>query len=71
MRTIWTASFSLYDNMEDVLCFLGLDPCEADKYKIRTIFVTLRPDYWLKQGKQRIEYYEWVEILDADEKRSL
>ena len=58
----------LYDNMEDVLCFLRLDTCEADKYKIKTIFVMPRPDYWPRQGKQGIEYYEWVEIQDAVKK---
>lgn len=61
----------LYDNMEAVLRFLGLDPCEADKYKIKTIFVTPRPDYWLKKEKQNIGYYEWVEMLDGIRKKSL
>lgn len=61
----------LYDNMEVVLHFLGLDSYEADKYKIRTIFVTPRPDYWLKKEKHGIEYYEWVEILDGIRKKSL
>lgn len=61
----------LYDNMEVVLRFLGLNPCEAGKYKIRTIFVTPRPEYWLKKEKQGIEYYEWVEMLDGIRKKSL
>lgn len=61
----------LYDNMEAVLGFLRLDPWEADKYKIRTIFVTPRPDYWLKKEKYDIEYYEWVEIVDGIRKKSL
>lgn len=61
----------LYDNMEVVLRFLGLDSCETEKYKIRTIFVTPRPDYWLKKEKQGIEYYDWVEILDEIKKKSL
>lgn len=61
----------LYDNMEVVLRFLGLDPCEAEIYRIRTIFVTPRPDYWLKKEKQGIEYYEWVEMLDGIRKKLL
>lgn len=61
----------LYDNLEVVLHFLGLDPCEANQYKIRTIFVTPRPDYWLKKEKQNIAYYEWVEMLEGIRKRTL
>lgn len=62
---------ALYDNIEEVLHFLGLDPCEAGKYKVRTIFVTPRPDYWLKEKASGIEYYQWVEIFDGIEKKSL
>lgn len=61
----------LHDNMDAVLRFLGLNPDEAEKYRIRTIFVTPRSDYWLKKEHQGVEYYEWVELLDGIEKKSL
>lgn len=61
----------LYNNMKEVLAFLGLDPNTDSEYKIRTIFVTPRPDYWLKKCSRGVEYYEWVEILDAIKKRLL
>lgn len=61
----------LYDNMETVLRFLGLDSDEAGKYRVRTIFVTPRADYWLKKEHPGVEYYDWVELLDGIGKKSL
>lgn len=61
----------LCKNMDAVLHFLELDPCEAEKYRIRTIFVTPRPDYWLKKERPGVEYYEWAEMLDGIRKKSL
>ncbi len=61
----------LYENREDVLRFLGLDSHEAKNYRVRTIFVTPRPDFWLEKDSRGIEYYKWVEILDAINKKAL
>lgn len=61
----------LFDNRPTVLKFMGLDESKANNYNIRTIFVTPRPDYWMKENSRNVEYYEWVEFIDSINKKLL
>lgn len=40
----------------------------TDEYKVRTIVLTPRPDYWLLTDSKDIEYYTWVDFINNLEK---
>lgn len=61
----------LYYNRSTVLKYMDLDVSESAVYKVRTILVTPRPDYWMQQDNRGVEYYEWVEFIDALKKNLL
>lgn len=58
----------LQDNIEDVVEFLKGD--KSLKYKVRTIIVSPRPDYWLMKDNS-IEYLSWFDIIQKIENKCL
>lgn len=61
----------LINNIRDVVAFLGGNIEEWDKYTVRTMFVTPRPDYWLSTDNKGVEYYTWVDFINKVNDRSL
>lgn len=51
----------LKENQDIVKKFLKIS--DESKYEIRTIFISPRPDYWLKTNMDTVEYYSYGEIL--------
>lgn len=48
------------ENMKEVIQFLNGN--EEKKYKIRTIFVSTRPDYWYRNSDD-VEYIPWIDFI--------
>jgi hypothetical protein len=53
----------LKDNISIVLQFLDADVHNSDEYSVRSIFLTIRPDYWLKNYDYDIEYMSLVDFV--------
>ena len=61
----------LKNNIKEVINFLGGHVEDSDKYKVRTIFITPRPDYWLFTDGKDIEYYTWVDFINEIKNKSI
>lgn len=61
----------LAENINYVVEFLGGQVTDGDEYKVRTILLTPRPDYWLLTDSKDIEYYTWIDFINNVEKRSI
>lgn len=59
----------LSENVNNVVKFLGCMP--NGEYKVQTIFVTPRPDYFFENWKSsKFEYYTWEKIIRLIENQS-